>query len=400
MPTEKQAPRGQLVDHAEGYHAYLLGLGYSPSAAKKHRHLVVHLSRWLDREGIDLRELTDLVTDGFFRARRERGAPNLRTPRSLGPLLDYLRGLGVTVEAAPVVSSDPVWAFCDRFRHHLLVERGLATGTAHFYVYVAGLIASERRNGDGLDWTSLRAAHVTDFVTRTCSGRSVSSARQVLSALRSMLRFLAMEGLTTLALDDAVLSVAGRSPCLPRGISSADVEALVAACDGDSDIGRRDRAIVLLLCRLGLRGGEVIGLRLDDIDWRSAEIVVVGKGGRRDRLPLPADVGTALAEYLEARPHVDDRRVFLRQSAPIQGLAETGAIRSVLERACARAHMPYVNPHRLRHGLATTLLGNGVSLRDIGQVLGHQATGVTATYARVDVTTLGALARPWPQVES
>jgi integrase/recombinase XerD len=241
---------------------------------------------------------------------------------------------------------------------------------------------------------------VTSFVSRTCSGRGPSSARQVVSALRNLLRFLAMEGLVDLGLDHAVLSVAGRSSSLPRGISPADVEALVAACDGESAIGRRDRAIVLLLCRLGLRGGEVIGLRLDDIDWRAGEIVVTGKGGRRDRLPLPADVGGALADYLQERPRVDDRAVFLRQFAPIRALAETGAIRAVLERACARAGIAYVSPHRLRHTVATGMLRAGVSLRDIGQVLGHQATAVTATYAKVDLATLRALARRWPEVRS
>ncbi|MGH9099765.1 MAG: tyrosine-type recombinase/integrase, partial [Acidimicrobiales bacterium] len=205
-------------------------------------------------------------------------------------------------------------------------------------------------------------------------------------------------GLTELSLDDAVLPVAGRSSALPRGIGSSDVEALVAACDGESVIERRDRAIVLLLCRLGLRGGEVIGLRLDDVDWRSGEIVVVGKGGRRDRLPLPEEVGTALAAYLEVRPAVSDRAVFLRQAAPIRALGETGSIRAVLQRACVRAGIAYANPHRLRHTVATSMLRSGVSLRDIGQVLGHQATAVTATYARVDVVALQQLSRPWPEV--
>jgi integrase/recombinase XerD len=400
MPTETRLPRGQLVGYAEGYYAYLLGLGYSPSAAKKHRQLVTHLSEWLEREGVALHELTAPVTERFFRARRARGTPNLRTPRSLEPLLDYLRSRDVLVDTASPTPSDPLDALIDRYRRYLLAERGVAKGTARFYLYIARLLATERRRDDGVDWSTLRAGDVTSFAARTCAGRSLSSARQVISALRSVLRFLAMEGLTEVALDHAVLSVAGRRSSLPRGISSTDVEALVSACDGDSVIARRDRAIMLLLCRLGLRGGEVLGLRLDDINWRAGNIVVVGKGGRRDRLPLPADVGAALADYLKERPHVEDRRVFLRQFAPIRGLKETGAIRAVLERACARAQIAYVNPHGLRHSLATTMLRAGVPLRDIGQVLGHQATAVTATYAKVDLATLRALVRPWPEVRS
>lgn len=400
MSTSTQAPKGELVQHVVGYHAHLLELGYSRSAAKKHRQLVTHLSTWLGREGIALQELTAPDAEGFFRVRRRRGTPNLRTPRSIEPLLTYLRSRGVIAEPTPVAPTDPITAFCERYRCYLLVERGLAQGTAHFYVYVAALLADEQRRGDVVDWSALGVGDVTGFVTRTCTGRSLSSVRQVVSALRSVLRFLAAEGLIELAPDQAVLSVSGRKSSLPRGISPDRVEALVAACDGESAILRRDRAIVLLLCRLGLRGGEVISLRLDDIDWRSGEIVVEGKGGRRDRLPLPADVGAALSDYLQIRPSVPDRRAFLRQCAPISGIAETGAIRSVLERACQRAEISYVNPHRLRHSLATTMLGNGVSLRDIGQVLGHQGVATTATYAKVDLASLETLTRCWPEVRS
>jgi integrase len=155
----------------------------------------------------------------------------------------------------------------------------------------------------------------------------------------------------------------------------------------------------MVLCRLGLRGGELIGLTLDDIDWRAGEIVVVGKGGRRDRLPLPVDVGSALADYLQrSRPDVEDRFVFLRHCAPIRRIGETGTIRSVLARACARAGIAYASPHRLRHTVATEMLRAGVSLRDIGQVLGHRDALATATYAKVDLARLGVLARPWPAV--
>jgi integrase len=213
------------------------------------------------------------------------------------------------------------------------------------------------------------------------------------------MRYVRLEGLTELALDEAVLSVAGWNPSLPRGISSAAVRALLGSCDRRRPIGRRDYAILMLLCQLGLRGGEVVGLTLDDIDWRAGEIVVAGKGGRRDRLPLAADVGAALADYLrQDRPRVQDRAVFLRQFAPIRALAGTGAIRSVLARACHRAGIPYTNPHRLRHTLASEMLAAGVSLGDIGQVLGHRGSVVTATYATVDLDALRMVARRWPEV--
>jgi integrase len=393
-------PGGSLVEHEPGFRGYLFELGYSASAAKKHLLLLADLSRWLAREGICAGELAVASAEGFFRRRRAQGRANLRTPRSLDPLLAYLRQLGV-LEARPrSVLTDPVEMFLDGYHGYLGVERGLVEGTARFYVHVARLFVSERRGGDGLDWTSLRAVDVTGFTTRVCRVRGVSSARQVVSALRCLLRYVRQEGLTDLALDDAVLSVAGWNPSLPRGISAAAVRALLGSCDRRRPIGRRDYAILMLLCRLGLRGGEVVGLTLDDIDWRAGQIVVTGKGGRRDRLPLAADVGAALVDYLRQgrRRVAGSRVVFVRQFAPIRGLAGTGAIRSLLARACHRAGIPYVNPHRLRHTLASEMLAAGVSLGDIGEVLGHRGSVVTATYAKVDLEALRGVARRWPGV--
>lgn len=188
-------------------------------------------------------------------------------------------------------------------------------------------------------------------------GHGLSWARQIVSAVRCLLRYLQLEALSDFVLDDAVLSVAGPSSPPPLGIGRAEVEALLSSCDRQSAIGRRDYAILMLLCRLGLRGSEVIGLTLDDIDWRAAELVVVGKNGRRDRLPLHADIGEAVADYLRyGRPQPEDRAVFLRHCAPIRGLGATGSLRSILERSCARAGIAYVHPHRLRHTVATEML--------------------------------------------
>jgi integrase/recombinase XerD len=393
------SPSGSLAEHGPGFRGYLFELGYSASAAKKHLQLLVDLSRWLEREGIFADELAAVSTEGFFRRRRAQGRANLRTPRSLDPLLAYLRALGVIETSVRPVLTDPVEVFIEGYYGYLTGERGLVEGTARFYLHVARLFVSERRGGEGIDWASLRVVDVTGFTTRVCGVRGVSSARQVVSALRCLLRYLRLEGLTELALDEAVLSVAGWNPSLPRGISSAAVTALLGSCDRRRPIGRRDYAILMLLCRLGLRGGEVVGLALDDIDWRAGEIVVAGKGGGRDRLPLAADVGAALVDYLrQDRPRVEDRAVFVRQFAPIRGLAGTGAIRSVLARACHRAGIPYVNPHRLRHTLASEMLAAGVSLGDIGQVLGHRGSVVTATYAKVDLEALRMVARCWPEV--
>lgn len=398
LKGSREGLRGPLAPHAPGFGAALTRLGYSKSAAKKQFQLLAHLSAWLEEEGLDLAGLVTPDVERFFHARRAEGYANLLTSRSVAPLVEHLLREKVFVLPSPPVSGDPVEALLERFRLYLLRERGLVEGTARFYVHVGRLLASERVGAEGVDLAGLRACDVTSFTARTCATRGLSSARQVVSALRAFLRFLVLEGVTDLALDQAVLSVAGWNPSLPRAISSADVARLQAGCDRRSTIGRRDYAILVLLSRLGLRGGEVVGLKLRDIDWRSGEITLHAKGGHRVRLPMPVDVGEAIVSYLRRRPDSEERRVFLRVHAPFRGLSGTGAIRGVLDRACRRAGMTYVSPHRLRHTTATEMLRAGVSLAEIGQVLGHGGAVTTAMYAKVDYDRLRALARPWPEV--
>ncbi len=387
---------GPLGCHCWGFGEDLRRLGYSRSGEKRQLQLLANLDCWLEAECLDLGGVASPRVESFFVARRAAGYANLRTVRSLSPLLGYLRRVGVLGEATrpDPVGSDEV--LLDGFRRYLVTERGLVEGTARFYLHIAGLFVAEH-DGDGAGLGGLKAAEVTGFATRVCDGRGLSSARQAISALRSFLRFLHLEGLTTVALDDAVLSVAGSGSLPPRGVSPEVVARLIAGCDRRSAIGRRDYAILMLLARLGLRGGEVAGLELDDFDWRAGVILVRGKGRRRDRLPLPADVGQAVAAYLRrGRPQVEDRRLFLRCRAPIRGFAGSGAVSAVVARACREAGIPFVSPHRLRHTVATEMLRAGASLGEIGQVLRHRHISTTAVYAAVDHTRLAALARPWP----
>jgi site-specific recombinase XerD len=386
------------LDHKAAFYDRLIELGYSASAAKKQRQLLAEVADWAGRQRVPLEELPSASAEAFFRRRRARGKSNLRTPRSLEPFLSYLRHVGVVGVSAMNTPTDPLETFLSHYVTFLRSERGLAPGTARMYSRVARQLASEITDTCGIDWTGLRAGDVTGFATRTCKGNGVSWSRQVVSALRCLLRYLTLEGLTELSLDQAVLSVAGVSPPPPQGIGPVEVEALLKACDRQSAMGRRDYAMLVLMCQLGLRGGEVVRLTLDDIDWRAGVLVVVGKGGRRDRLPLLADVGEALSDYLhQGRPPTEDRAVFLRCCAPIVGLKATGSIRSILAAACIRAGIAYVHPHRLRHTLATDMLRGGVPLRDIGQVLGHQSAAATSVYAKVDFEGLRVVVRQWPE---
>ncbi len=388
---------GPLAAHAAGFQDELRRLGYTSSPAKKHLYLVAHLSQWLDEQGLDVADVVTARVEPFFAARRERGIANLRTPKSLAPLITYLRVTGVLAAPEPAAPRDEAERVLVAFGNYLTRERGVVEGTARFYIHIAGLLVAERVTADGLNLGGLRAHDVTAFTTRVCEGRGLSSCRQAVSALRSFLRYLRLEGVTDGAIEDAVLSVTGWDPSLPRAIRSEDVARMVASCDRSGAIGCRDYAILLLLARLGLRGGEVVAMELGDLHWRAGELTVRGKGGRHDRLPLTVEVGEAVAAYLRrGRPRSDSRMVFLRAVAPFTGFAGTGGLRGVLARACARAELAYVPPHRLRHTAATDMLRAGAALSEIGQVLRHRSSVTTAGYAKVDHDRLRVIARPWP----
>jgi integrase/recombinase XerD len=392
-------PTGQLAAFADGFQQQLVKAGYSRSATKKQLNLVVHLDAWLDTEGLRLEALSSRKVEQFFAGRREAGRSNLLTVRSLAPLVGFLRDQGVDLPVEPQVATNAVEAAVERFAHFLRAERGLVEGTVAFYQRVAHRFLTDRFGDGAVDIGVLSAEDVTGFVARRCRPLSISAARQSVSALRSFLRFARMEGLTSLALDQAVLSVAGWNPSLPKAIESSTVDRLLASCDRRRGIGRRDYAVLMVLARLGLRAGEVVALELDDIDWRAGQVLVRGKRRREDLLPLPADVGQALAGYLHrGRPASTDRRVFLRHFAPHIGLEGSGAIRGVLQRACRQAGISYVNPHRLRHTVATGMLRGGASLSEIGLVLRQSGAATTAMYAKVDLVRLAALAIDWPVV--
>jgi integrase/recombinase XerD len=390
------AVTGPLAGLASGFAEELSRLGYTPRSACNQMRLLAHLSRWMATERLVSTELTRLRFSQFLAARRNAGYTCWLTERGLQPLVTYLVGLGATPVLQEAVDQSPVEHLLDAYGRHLLAERGVKTATVAGYRSAVGPFLEQRVRGDRLELDGLKAADVTEFVLRACRSREVWSAKVLVTALRSLLRYLYLEGKAA-NLVAAVPAVAGwRGGQLPRGLELQRVTRMLAACDRDTVAGRRDYAMLVLLARLGLRGCEVAALGLDDLDWRLGELVIRGKGDRQERLPLPADVGEAVSAYLlQGRPRVESRRLFVSVQAPFSGLTSAG-VRSVVGRACDRAGIARFAAHRLRHTVATELLRAGAGLADVGQILRHRSLSTTAIYAKVDWAALRVLSQPWP----
>lgn len=390
---------GVLQPFAPGFASELARQGYTPRALVYHLHLMAHVSRWLTEQGL---QILDLPTEAarFLTARRAAGYMHHWTEHALRPMLTYLRTLRLVPPAPVPVPTGPVEVRLARYHHYLTIERGLGAATARRYIDAVRPFLRSRISPDGrdLDVEHLSAADVTAFVVAHTPHRSRHAAKLTVSALRSVLRFLHVEGAITQPLAAAVPAVAGwRLAGLPNSVDPADVRRLLASCNCRTIAGCRDFAILTTLARLGLRAAEVAALRLDDIDWRVSEIIVHGKGPRAERLPVPVDVGTAIAVYLrDRRPTTaQGRTVFVRLMAPHGGLTSTG-VTQVVAAAALRAGLAPIHAHRLRHFAATQTLRAGASLFEIQQLLRHTRASTTAIYAKVDREALRTIARPWP----
>lgn len=390
--------QGPLVPFAAEFRNSLLGVGHPPASLKHYLALMGQLNRWLAVEGVGVDKLTPGIAQQFLDDRRAAGQQRVPTLASLAPLFDHLRALGVLPAEAP---TEPTLheELLAGYRHHLVHDRGLAATTVRRYGNFATRFLAERarRAGTRTGADGLSSTEVNAYMVEAGTRLVVGSAKREAADLRALLRYLYLSGVLGIDLGAAMPPVATwRGGALVPSISPSDVDRLLASCDRSTTSGRRDLAVLVLLARLGLRAGEVAALELGDVDWRAGEIVVSGKARRKDRLPLPVEVGEALVGYVrEGRPSCECRRLVLTLYAPPRPI-HPSSITGLVYRACRRAGLARVGGHRLRHGLATEMLRRGGDLLEIAQVLRHSDLGTTAAYAKVDRGALRSVAQPWP----
>jgi len=396
-----RAPEGPLTAHIRPFARSLQEQGYSLDSIHRHVLLAACFSQWLKQKGVGLRCIASGHPAQYLRYRARHSRPSSGDAGALRNLLDFLRRDGVIpTKKARTVRLSATERCTQAYEHYLREARGLAKATIVYYVQFTRSFLKDRFGDGPVRLSDLRAQDITSFVERQARHLHMKRARLLTTALRSFLQYARYQGKLKLDLAGAVPVVANWSmSSIPRAIPPDQVRRLLVSVDRRTASGRRDYAILLLLARLGLRSGEVASLELDDIDWSAAQLTVRGKSGERSEVPLPADVGRAIVDYLKrGRPDSASRRVFLRAKAPIRGFRGASGVGSIVRHCLQRAGIdaPTLGAHQFRHGLATEMLRRGASLSEIGNLLGHRSPETTKIYTKVDVDALRTLALPWP----
>lgn len=392
------SPAAPLAPWVSPLTVWLADQGYAVASARDHLRCLRLMDEQLVADGAGAEAVDEGWIAELVEVLHAKGRAKKFGPWSFRVVVGFLRARGV-VAAPPALSATRLQLFLEDYRAWLVRERGVAQLTIRGYLGAAGWFLTDMCDGDPDRVGHLTAAEVAQFVGRVARVRTPASTNTVVVGVRSLLRWLYAERLIDRPLAEATPWLArGRTSTLPRTLPAGHTEALLAACDRTTLTGARDYAVLVVLVRLGLRAGEVAAMETGDLDWRRGEVLVRSKGGGRDRLPLPSDVGDALVGYLTRRgAHPGQRRVFLRVHAP-RGPMSMSGIRAVVRHACGRVGIPDTGTHRLRHAAAVDMLRGGAPLHEIGQVLRHRDLETTAMYAKVDLAALSTLAVPWPEV--
>jgi integrase/recombinase XerD len=394
-------PEGPLATYLDQFSRLLDGQGFERRGLGQQIRAAARFSRWLQSRQVAADAVTDEHVRDFLDDAAEQGFVRQGAAATLRRLLCFLRQLDICGAAPAPNPPTPVQQTVAAYRSYLRKELGLSVRTLAQYCPFAEAFLFEHFGCGPVDLGRLRGLDVIQFIRQQAARLSPARAKAATIALRSFLRYARYYGGTQLDLAGSVPTVANWSMTgIPRAIAPDHLRAVLASCRRDTPVGRRDYAILMLLARLGLRSSEIVSLTLDSIDWEAGSIAVVGKGDQAAVLPLPAEVGEAIAEYLQwGRRASIHRALFLRANAPIRGLGAGPTVGSIVGAAIVRAGIKtrYRGAHQFRHALATDMLRQGATLTEIGSLLRHRHPKTTSIYAKVDFDALRPLSLPWPE---
>lgn len=386
--------RGCLSVQISIYAQRLYDSGYKAQTARIQLRMLDHFQQWLEHQKIEVERVDASVAERYLTSRYRR------LKRRRGDAAVMRRLLELLPIDCPLPKPSQQQTVLDMFRDYLLQQRGLSMAAVLNYTPIVRQFLIDRFPSGDIQLSGVSAQDIAEFVQQQAQQIHSKRAPLVVTALRAFFRHSLQRGAIQKDLAACVPTIATWSlSTIPRYLSQDQIQKVIDGCDRGAAAGRRDYAILLLLSRLGLRGGEIVALTLDDLDWDTGVITVRGKGKRVAQLPLPVEVGEAIAAYLRnGRPCCRSRHVFVRQKAPLTQFANTVAVCSLVDRAMRRANVesPHRGGHVFRHSLATQMVNRGATLPEIGELLRHRRPDTTAIYAKVDLRSLRTIALPWP----
>jgi site-specific recombinase XerD len=396
-PGMDSDPLGCIIP---AYAALLSQQGYSNPSTQQQLRFLNDLNQWLHQQQVQVVDLSEQVIHQYLQSRHQRFRPRRDDAAILRRLVQLLHAHGLLPEEIKRLPDNPRQQIENDYVRYLSEERGLSVSTRVNYRIFIERFLSFQYGDNPACLADLNADNVIQFIQNQAERLSPKRAALMVTALRSFFRCLHYRGDITKDLAACVPAIPNwQFSTLPKFLQPGQVQQVLSQCDRRTAKGRRDYAILLLLARLGLRACEIVSLTLDDIHWQVGEISIQGKGNRSALLPLPPDVGQAVADYLEKdRPICSTRSVFIRMRAPLRGFANSEAISTIVARTLKRAGIdsPHTGAHLFRHTLATEMLRRGTALADIALLLRHSNINTTLLYAKVDLTALQTLAQPWP----
>ena len=391
---------GPLVPHLDAFAAVLFGHGYSRWTVKTKIRAISKLSDWLQKRHLVIEDLNESCINKFVRYRKKRNLLRSGDQLALKQFITFLREENILSVFVSEVSVSEIERNENKFAQYLRRERGLSQATIDNYLREIRRFLTERFHRRKINFRVLRAQDIPKYVLRRARAMNPGRAQTMLNALRSFFRFLHQRGETVIDLTVTVPKVARwQLSGVPKFLEPEQIKHLLESWDRRTDTGKRNYAILLLLYRLGLRAGEIVHMELDDILWETGELIVKGKNSKEDKLPLPHDVGQAIATYLrDVRPHCSSRRLFIKMVAPLRGFSSSVTVCTIVRDALARADIntDFKGAHLFRHTLATNMLRGGATITEIAEILRHQNPNATEIYAKVDFASLRTIVQPWP----